>query len=123
MIKTNESASDESASHRNNCWKENPECIALRVEPDEGGIFLLPYRHHAFSLLQSEEEGDQLAVVFATHAVMIKGRRLSVLLSALQKEAVEFVRSISERYVPLLDQDSAVILSTRVDTYVRENDV
>lgn len=113
MIKTEESIPQESsASH---CWKENPNCTALRVEPEEGGIFLLPYKHLGFSHYQPGEDGDQLAIVFATHAVIIRGRRLCGLLPALQKETVQWVRAIPERYEPIQGPEGVAILSIKVD--------
>lgn len=119
MIRTDESIAHESALSA--CWKENPNCLALRVEPEEGGIFLLPYRHLAFSHFLPGEDDDQLSIVFATHAVILKGRRLHALLPALQKETVQWVRTIADRYEAIQGPEGAAIFSIRVETYVRED--
>lgn len=118
MIRSDESNARESSI--SDCWKENPNCIALRVEPEEGGIFLLPYRHLAFSYFHSGEDGDELAIVFATHAVIFKGWRLGDLLAGLQKETVEWVRAIPGRYKTIQGPERVAVVSIRVDTYVRE---
>lgn len=120
MIRSEKSTSQEACG--SDCWKENPNCAALRIEPDEGGIFLLPYKHLAFCHFEPAEEGDQLAIVFATHAVVLKGRRLGGLLPALQKETVEWVRTIPERYEAIQDGERVFILSIGVDTYVRQDE-
>lgn len=119
MIKTDESIAHESSVSA--CWKEAPNCLALRVESEEGGIFLLPYRHLAFCHTLTSEGGDQLSIVFATHAVILKGRRLRALLSALQKETVQWIRTIPARYEALQGPEGAAIFSIKVETEIRED--
>lgn len=98
------------------CWGKSPDCLALRVEPENGGIFLLRYLHLAFSHYLTGDDGEELVIVFTTHEVTLKGRGLRVLLPDLQGESLEYVRAIPERYHALQGPDEAAVFSITVES-------
>lgn len=113
MIKSDKSISPEAPEF--DCWGTSPDCLALRVEPEGGGIFLLRYLHLAFSHFLPGDGGEELFIVFTTHTVTLKGRGLRPLLSHLQGETLGYVRAIPERYHALQGPDGVTVFSITVE--------
>lgn len=113
MIKSDKSIYQEAPEF--DCWGKSPDCLALRVEPEGGGIFLLRYLHLAFSHYLPGDDGDNLVLVFTTHAVTLKGRGLRALLPDLQRECLEYVRAIPERYHALQGPDGVAVFSITIE--------
>lgn len=97
------------------CWSKSPDCLALRVEPTSGEIFLLRYLHLAFSHFLAGEDHDDFVPAFTTHEVTLKGRGLRVLLPDLQRESLEYVRAIPERYHAIQGPDGVAVFSITVE--------
>jgi hypothetical protein len=113
MIKSEKTVSPETPSP--DCWGKSPDCLALRVEPERGGIFLLRYLHLAFSHYVPGEDHDDLVLAFTTHAVTLKGRGLRALLPDLQTESLEYVRAIPDRYHAIQGPDGVAVFSITVE--------
>lgn len=104
------------------CWGKSPDCLALRVEPEDGGIFLLRYLHLAFSHFLPGENHDDLVLAFTTHEVTLKGRGLRSLLPDLQRESLGYVRAIPERYHALQGPDGVAVFSITVEPTRQEGE-
>jgi hypothetical protein len=113
MIKSEKSVSEEAPEF--DCRGKGPDCLALRVEPEGGGIFLLRYLHLAFSHYLPGDDGDGLVLVFTAHEVTLKGRGLRNLLPDLQRECLGYVRAIPERYHALQGPDGVAVFSITVE--------
>lgn len=112
MIKSEKAVPPETPG--SDCWGKSPDCLALRVEPEGGGIFLLRYLHLAFCHYLPGDDGDGLVLVFTTHEVTLKGRGLRALLPDLQRESLGYVRAIPERYHAIQGPDGAAVFSITV---------
>jgi hypothetical protein len=120
MIKTTQvkNASSNWAAKKNlACWSKPVRAQSLRVELADGGFFLFPYEHHVFVKFEPRDDRDHLTVRLTTHIIQITGRNLRELGLAFQKDSVEWIREIPERYLPLADEDGVRI----EDIEVKEN--
>ena len=69
-------------------WESNPQAQALRVDLQNGVLFVFPYSQFAFAHFERKEDSDTLRISFTTHDVRVSGRNLRELGIALQKLAV-----------------------------------
>ena len=75
--------------------EENPNPMTLSFGLESGETFLMPYMQLAYCHLQYGQDGDELAIVFATHTFVLKGRRQDDLLSGLQDFSLLGVNVVS----------------------------
>ncbi|TLD71350.1 hypothetical protein FEM03_07410 [Phragmitibacter flavus] len=119
MIKSDDvtSRTPERSSSRNVplCWQREPNSPTLRVELEDGSMFVFPYIHLAYAVLKSKTEPHEMTVVFATHEVRMEGQQLQKLLLALQKNALESVRFLPSRQQPLAEEDAVWLTTLAVE--------
>lgn len=101
---------DEKSADRESlvCWNKDNQSQALRVETD-GKVFVFPFSHFLFAVLDSSSSSEELRVSLTTHDVKIRGRNLGELTLAFQKLAVDWIRAIPSRFVPLAEADASII--------------
>ncbi len=101
---------DERPADRENlvCWNKDMQAQALRVEA-EGQIFIFPFTHLVFAVLNSSASAEELRVSLTTHEIRIHGRNLREIALALQKLAVDWIRPIPSRFVTLAEKGASVI--------------
>lgn len=91
------------------CWERDPNAQALRVELNDGSVFIFPYAHLSFAKLTRDAAAETLKLVFSTHEVNIAGRKLREVSIAVQKLSVDWIKEIPARYAQLAEHDTAFI--------------
>jgi hypothetical protein len=80
------------------CWNRDYQTQALRVELVDGSSYVFPYTRLAFVRFESGNDHDTIRLRSDTHEIQIVGESLRPVELALQKFAVDWVKSLSERY-------------------------
>lgn len=96
------------------CWTSDPQVRALRVEISVAHSLLLPFDQFAFSELKSEGTGQQLRLVFATHEVLLLGRSLRRIETAMQRLELSFLTTVTGNQRSLIPDGQPVILELEV---------
>lgn len=67
------------------CWANDPQARAVRVELSPDRSLLLPHDEFAFAELKREGKEQILRLVFAMHEVLIRGHSLRRIETAMQR--------------------------------------
>ena len=67
-----------------------------------GRIFLLPLDQFAFAEITNDEKEQLLHLSFASHEVMVRGRALRRIETALHKLELSFLMALPAKYHPLV---------------------
>ena len=67
------------------CWANDPQARALRIEVSPGHSLLLPHDEFAFAELKHEGDEQTLRLIFAAHEVQVRGRFLRRVETAMQR--------------------------------------
>lgn len=70
---------------KSSCYEKVEGIPALRVERDNGEIYVFPYIHFQFAQSELENGKMTLKLQFSTHHIQVCGSGLQMLLRALQK--------------------------------------
>ena len=97
------------------CWqREAPgPCLRIETSPTESHVF--PYQHLVTASLTSAEQTETLRLLFSSHDVELQGRNLRTLLLALQDFAVQWLRTMPERYHTLAAANDGLITEIRIE--------
>jgi hypothetical protein len=94
------------------CWGARERIAGVRFENAEAtSAVLFPYTHLERAEWRRDFEGEKLHVHFSSHSVRVVGRNLRELLSGFQEMQVEWVRPIPQKFVPILLEGTAVVIS------------
>lgn len=110
-----------SANRHLACWNETGQTQSLRVELNNGELFIFPYIHWMFAKLERIADQELLTVSFSTHDIRLTGHCLRELGIALQKSAVDWVRELPPRYANLITKDAAWIEHIEIVECQNEN--
>ena len=80
------------------CWEGDANAQALRVELADGKSCLVPYSRIAFVECEHGADHTTLCLRSDTHEILIVGKNLRRLESALQKFDVGWVKAVPSRY-------------------------
>lgn len=80
------------------CWASDPQARAIRVEPTGGHSFVLPYIHFVYAELTGTGSDQTLKLVFSAHEVVLHGRGLRRLESAVHRMELALVTPLAERF-------------------------
>ena len=123
MMKTThvkDPSSNGAVMKRVHCWNKTAQTQSFRVELADGSFYLFPYMQVAFTKFERSDNRERLTVRVPTHNVQITGTNLRELGLAFQKDSVEWVREIPERYMPLVSKDGVRIERIEVKQMQRE---
>ena len=104
-----ERASPQSSGKHPVCWSKDPQAHSLRVELIDRSTFIFPYSNFEFAHFEGEDQQEILNITFATHTLRVAGMNLLEIALALQKVSVDVLRELSNKYAPVLPNDSAFI--------------
>jgi len=104
------------------CWERDYQTQALRVELADGSSYVFPYTRLAFVRYESGSDHDTLRLRSDTHEIQVVGENLRPVELALQKFAVDWVKTIPERYDPQTGDDSVRITSIIINELQDEHD-
>lgn len=84
------------------CYITDPQARCLRVEVSPGRAILLPLDQFAFAEFSNEEKEQLLQLSFASHEVMVRGRALQRIETALHKLELSFLMALPAKYLSLI---------------------
>ena len=67
------------------CWANDPQARAVRIELSPDSSLLLPHDEFAYSELKREGKAQTLRLVFTAHEVLIRGCSLRRIETAMQR--------------------------------------
>ena len=112
---SNESSNAHSAADGSDraCWQRDRNCICLKIEIAPSESFLFPYQQ--FSHAQHIRTGDDetLRMSFGEHEIVVVGKRLAEIVTALQELAVTSITATPPRYNLLAQGEGARV--ARID--------
>jgi hypothetical protein len=106
---------DRTTSKQHVSWNKDAQAQVLRVELADGSFYLFPYGHLGMVKFEQNGEDDLPHLRFANHEIQIAGRNLRELGLAFQKLAVEWMKTVPERYAAIADGNSGCIISIKVN--------
>lgn len=96
------------------CWSVDPRACGLHVELSPSHSFFLPYEHFVYAEMKSEDGNDVLALVFATHEIVLRGQRLRRIEAAIQHRELASVNTVPQKYQSLIADNQPVIAKLTV---------
>jgi hypothetical protein len=112
--RTDDRSPDRTTSKQQVSWNKDAQAQVLRVELADGSFYLFPYGHLGMVKFEQTGGDDLLHLRFANHDIQITGKRLRELGLAFQKLAVDWVRTVPERYAGIAASDSVCITGIKV---------
>jgi hypothetical protein len=97
------------------CWASEPQAQALRIEISQEQSILLPFDQFAFAQMSTDRTEQQLRLVFATHEILVRGRSLRRIETALQTMELSFLAVVPQGHQALISDGSPIILEIQVN--------
>lgn len=100
--------------HLPDCWHHERDRHCLRIELNSGEVFLFRYQqffgvHHVNST-----DPETLKISFSTHEVILSGRSLSEIATALGDLAVQWIKVCPSRYQRVAEMDRALVFNIQI---------
>ena len=96
------------------CWANDAQAHAVRVETSADHSLLLPHDDFAFAELNREGKVQTLRLVFAMHEVLVRGHSLRRIETAMQRMELSFLSALSANQRSLIPDGQPVILEIAV---------
>ena len=96
------------------CWANDPQARAVRVEISEEHSLLLPHDQFAFAELKNGGKEQRLRLVFAMHEVLVRGHSLRRIETAMQRSELSLLTTLSEKQRSLIPDGQPVVLEIAV---------
>src|SRR5712664_3423083 len=77
------------------CWANDPQARAVRVELAADHSMPLPHDEFAFAELKGEDKEQELRLVFAMHEVLVRGHSLRRIETAMQRSELSLLTALS----------------------------
>lgn len=97
------------------CWANDPNAEALRIEVSPGHSLLLPHNQFMFAELTGDGDEQNLKLVFAAHEVLIRGCHLDRIETGMQRMNLALVRKLPTHQRSLIEEGQPVILDITVN--------
>jgi hypothetical protein len=91
-----------------------PDALSIHVEVSPDQSLLLPHGDFVFAELKTEGREQQLRLVFATHEILVRGRCLRRIETAMQRLELAFVAKLPTSQRPLITEGQPVVLELTV---------
>ena len=92
------------------CWSNDPQAHAVRIEISPDQSLLIPHDDFAFAELKSEGKEQQLRLVFAMHEVLVRGHSLRRIETAMQRSELSLLTALSDKQRSLIPDGQPVVL-------------
>src|SRR5207244_1265105 len=92
------------------CWANDAQAHAVRVEISVDYSLLLPHDDFAFAELKSEGKEQQLRLVFAMHEVFLRGHSLRRIETAMQRSELSLLTTLSGKQRSLIPDGQPVVI-------------
>jgi hypothetical protein len=96
------------------CWVNDPNAAALRIEVSPGRSLLLPHDQFMFAELTGDGGDQNLKLVFAAHEVLIRGRHLHRIEAGMQRMDLSQVTKLPSYQRSLITEGQSVVLEITV---------
>jgi hypothetical protein len=96
------------------CWANDPNAEALRIEVAPGHSMLLPHDQFMFARLTGDGDEQNLKLVFAVHEVLIRGRNLQRIETGMQRMNLSLVTKLPSHQRSLIEEGQPVVLEITV---------
>jgi hypothetical protein len=97
------------------CWANDPNAEALRIEVTPGRSVLLPHDQFMFAELTGDGDEQNLKLVFAAHEVLIRGCNLDRIETGMQRMNLALVRKLPTHQRSLIEEGQPVVLEITVN--------
>jgi len=87
------------------CYTTDSQARCVRVEMAATRLLVLPLDQFVFAELTSEEKGQKLRLVFATHEILIFGHVLQRIETAIHRLELSGVMKLPEKYHALISEN------------------
>jgi hypothetical protein len=77
------------------CWANDPQARAVRIELSPDNTLLLPHDEFAFSELKRDGKEQTLRLVFTLHEVLIRGHSLRRIETAMQRMELSSLNALA----------------------------
>jgi hypothetical protein len=91
------------------CWANDQQAHALRVEITAERSVLLPFDQFVFAELEREGKRQHLRLVFATHEVHVRGHALRKIETAMQRMELSFLAILTGDQSSLIPEGQPII--------------
>ena len=91
------------------CWANDAQAHAVRVETSADHSLLLPHDDFAFAELNREGKVQTLRLVFAMHEVLVRGHSLRRIETAMQRMELSFLSALSANQRSLIPDGQPVV--------------
>jgi len=102
------------------CWVNDPNAEALRIEVSPGRSLLLPHNQFMFAELTGDGDDQNLKLVFAAHEVLIRGRHLQRIETIMQRMELSLVTKLPSSQRSLITDGQPVVLEISVKEAKRD---
>ena len=96
------------------CWANDPQARAVRIELSPDNSLLLPHDEFAFSELKREGKEQTLRLVFTMHEVLIRGHSLRRIETAIQRLELSSLNTLPANQRSLVPDGQPLILEITV---------
>ena len=96
------------------CWANDPNAEALRIEVAPGHSMLLPHDQFMFARLTGDGDEQNLKLVFAVHEVLIRGHHLERIETGMQRMNLALVTKLPSHQRSLIEEGQPVVLEITV---------
>jgi hypothetical protein len=97
------------------CWANDPNAEALRIEIAPGHSMLLPHDQFMFARMTGDGEEQNLKLVFAAHEVLIRGLNLERIETGMQRMNLSQVTKLPSHQRSLIEEGQPVVLEITVE--------
>jgi hypothetical protein len=92
------------------CWANDPQAHAVRIELSTDRSLLLPHDEFAFAELKREGKKQTLRLVFAMHEVLVRGHSLRRVETAMQRLELSSLTTLPANQRSLIPDGQPVVL-------------
>ena len=92
------------------CWANDPQARAVRIELSLDRSLLLPHDEFAFSELKRDGKEQALRLVFTMHEVLIRGHSLRRIETAVQRMELSALNTLPANQRSLVPDGQPVIV-------------
>lgn len=96
------------------CWANDPQARAVRIELSPDSSLLLPHDEFAYSELKREGKAQTLRLVFTAHEVLIRGCSLRRIETAMQRMELSALNTLPANQRSLVPDGQPVITEIAV---------
>jgi len=96
------------------CWANDAQAHAVRVETSADHSLLLPHDDFAFAELNREAKVQTLLLVFAMHEVLVRGHSLRRIETAMQRSELSLLTALSGKQRSLIPDGQPAVLEILV---------